>query len=65
MGSRNLVSVYGLCLASAARPGGEVTMSTKVPIYLKRGSHTGKEKLWNLLFSDRVSLRLGADRFML
>lgn len=29
------------------------------------GSHTGKEKLWNPLFSDRFSLRLGADRFML
>lgn len=45
--------------------GGEVTMSTKVPIYLKCGSHTGEEKLWNLLFSNRVSLQLGADRFML
>lgn len=41
---------------------GEVTTSTKVPTYVKRGSHTSKEKLWDLLSSDRVSPRLGADR---
>ena len=43
-------------------PGGEVVMSTKVPIYLKRGSRKGKkEKLRDLLSSDMISPPLGND----
>ena len=33
--------------------GGEASMSTKVPIYLKLGSRKGKKKLWDLLRLDR------------
>lgn len=47
------------------RPGlcAEVTMSTKVPIYLKRGSRKGKkEKLRDLLSSDMISPPLGDFR---
>lgn len=40
-----MVSAGGLYLAPAARLGGEVTMSIKVPTYLKHGSHMGKKKL--------------------
>ncbi|XP_006901584.1 PREDICTED: cdc42 effector protein 2 [Elephantulus edwardii] len=37
-------------------------MSTKVPIYLKRGSRKGKEKLRDLLSSDMISPPLGDFR---
>lgn len=33
--------------------GGEVSMSTKVPIYMKLGSRKDKKKLWDLLRLDR------------
>lgn len=41
----------------------DITMSTKVPIYLKRGSRKGKkEKLRDLLSSDMISPPLGDFR---
>lgn len=40
-----VVSAGGLSLVSAARLGGEVTMSIKVPTYLRHGGHMGKKKL--------------------
>lgn len=54
-------------LPQPQQPGlsGEVTTSTNVPICPNRGSHTGKEKLWDLLSSNRVSPLLGSDRIML
>lgn len=43
--------------------GGEIAMSTKVPIYLKLGRRKDKKQLWDLLCLDTISL-VGADRLL-
>lgn len=65
-GSKGLCS-WRVNYPQPQQPGlsGEVTTSTNVPICPNRGSHMGKEKLWDLLSSNRVSLLLGSDRIML
>lgn len=58
--------VPGTRLSRPRQPGlgGKVTMSTKVPIYLKHSSHKGKEKLRDLLSSNTISPLLRVDRFI-